>query len=189
MDYKVIITPRKLCDAGMEALAAQANYEVVDKVNACNFLPELQKVDALMIKEGGIGREDMLACPDLKVIARHGVGFDTVDAKAAAELGIPVVITPGANARSVAEHTVAMILALTKNLVTCHNETIKGNWNIRQEFRAYEFEGKTVGLIGVGNIGRIVHRCAWDLAFTSRPTILSCRKKSWLRQATVPAGR
>ena len=89
MDYKVIITPRKLCDAGMEALAAQANYEVVDKVNACNFLPELQKADALMIKEGGIGREDMLACPDLKVIARHGVGFDTVDAKAAAELGIP----------------------------------------------------------------------------------------------------
>ena len=55
MDYKVIITPRKLCDAGMEALAAQANYEVVDKVNACNFLPELQKADALMIKEGGIG--------------------------------------------------------------------------------------------------------------------------------------
>lgn len=53
MDYKVIITPRKLCDAGMEALAAQANYEVVDKVNACNFLPELQKADALMIKEGG----------------------------------------------------------------------------------------------------------------------------------------
>lgn len=75
MDYKVIITPRKLCDAGMEALAAQANYEVVDKVNACNFLPELQKADALMIKEGGIGREDMLACPDLKVIARHGVAL------------------------------------------------------------------------------------------------------------------
>ena len=165
MDYKVIITPRKLCDAGMEALAAQANYEVVDKVNACNFLPELQKADALMIKEGGIGREDMLACPDLKVIARHGVGFDTVDAKAAAELGIPVVITPGANARSVAEHTVAMILALTKNLVTCHNETIKGNWNIRQEFRAYEFEGKTVGLIGVGNIGRIVAQMCMGLGF------------------------
>ena len=165
MDYKVIITPRKLCDAGMEALAAQANYEVVDKVNACNFLPELQKADALMIKEGGIGREDMLACPDLKVIVRHGVGFDTVDAKAAAELGIPVVITPGANARSVAEHTVAMILALTKNLVTCHNETIKGNWNIRQEFRAYEFEGKTVGLIGVGNIGRIVAQMCMGLGF------------------------
>ena len=71
MDYKVIITPRKLCDAGMEALAAQANYEVVDKVNACNFLPELQKADALMIKEGGIGREDMLACPDLKVIVQR----------------------------------------------------------------------------------------------------------------------
>lgn len=43
MDYKVIITPRKLCDAGMEALAAQANYEVVDKVNACNFLRSFKR--------------------------------------------------------------------------------------------------------------------------------------------------
>ena len=52
MDYKVIITPRKLCDAGMAALAAQANYEVVDKVNACNFCRSFKKADALMIKEG-----------------------------------------------------------------------------------------------------------------------------------------
>ncbi len=165
MGAKVIITPRKLCDVGMAALSAQADCEIVNKINACNFLSELQKADALMIKEGGITRSDMLACPNLKVIARHGVGFDTVDAKAAAELGIPVLITPGANARSVAEHTVAMILALTKNLVDSHNEAVKGNWNVRQEFRSYEFEGKMVGLLGVGNIGRIVAKMCKGLGF------------------------
>ncbi|MEJ8728482.1 D-3-phosphoglycerate dehydrogenase [uncultured Clostridium sp.] len=165
MSYKVIITPRQLCDEAMKTLASQAEYRIVEKVDACNFLSELQWADALMLKEGNIKREDMVGCPNLKVIARHGVGFDTVDVKSAAELGIPVVITPGANARSVAEHTVAMILALTKNMIVCHNETVRGNWDIRQEFRSFEFEGKLVGLIGVGNIGRMVAKMCIGLGF------------------------
>lgn len=165
MKHTIIVTPRPLCDSGMELLAQNADYKIIEKIDAKNFLDELQNADALMIKEGGITREDMMACPNLKVIARHGVGFDTVDAKAAAELGIPVVITPGANARSVAEHTLAMILALSKNLVTCHNETVSGNWGIRQEFRSFEFEGKTVGLLGAGNIGRMVASMCMGIGF------------------------
>ncbi|MGI5963331.1 MAG: hydroxyacid dehydrogenase [Lawsonibacter sp.] len=164
MEYKVMITPRPLCNMGMELLSKKADSLVVDPAN-CNFTAELQKVDALMLKEGGIGRPEMLACPRLKVIARHGIGFDTVDVDAATELGIPVVITPGANSRSVAEHTVAMILALTKNLVESHNETVKGNWNVRQEFRAFEFQGKVIGLIGVGSIGKMVANMCSGLGF------------------------
>ena len=69
--------------------------------------------------------------PKLKVIGRTGVGYDSVDVKKATELGIPVVITPGANNRSVAEHAVAMIFALSKNLIEAQNEMCKGNWEIR----------------------------------------------------------
>ena len=65
--------------------------------------------------------------PKLKVIGRTGVGYDSVDVKKATELGIPVVITPGANNRSVAEHAVAMIFALSKNLIEAQNEMCKGN--------------------------------------------------------------
>lgn len=165
MGFRVIITPRPLCESGMKLLGRQADCKIVDKINACNFISELKEADALMIKEGGITRADIEACPNLKVIARHGVGFDTVDVKAAAEMGVPVVITPGANARSVAEHTLAMILALSKNMVTCHNETVRGNWKIRQEFRAFEFEGKIVGLLGIGSIGRVVASMCMGIGF------------------------
>ena len=165
MAYKIIITRQPLCDAGMAALAGKADCAIIDKLHAYEFLTELQKVDGLMIKEGIIGREEMEACPNLKVIARHGVGYETVDVKAAAELGIPVVYTPGANARSVAEHTLALILALTKNLVESHNETLRGNWNIRRAFRSYEFEGRLVGMVGLGRIGGEVARLCQAVGF------------------------
>lgn len=92
--------------------------------------------------------------PKLKVIGRTGVGYDSVDVKKATELGIPVVITPGANNRSVAEHAVAMMFALSKNLYEGQVETEKGNWEIRGAHKAFELEGKTVGVIGLGAIGR-----------------------------------
>lgn len=92
--------------------------------------------------------------PKLKVIGRTGVGYDSVDVKKATELGIPVVITPGANNRSVAEHAVAMIFALSKNLIEAQNEMCKGNWEIRGAKKAFELEGKTVGILGLGAIGR-----------------------------------
>ena len=82
------------------------------------------------------------------------MGYDSVDVKKATELGIPVVITPGANNRSVAEHAVAMMFALSKNLYEGQVETKKGNWEIRGAHKAFELEGKTVGVIGLGAIGR-----------------------------------
>lgn len=65
-----------------------------------------------------------------------------------------MVITPGANNRSVAEHAVAMIFALSKNLIEAQNEMCKGNWEIRGAKKAFELEGKTVGILGLGAIGR-----------------------------------
>ena len=92
-------------------------------------------------------------CKKLKVIARAGVGYDMIDVKAAASLGIPVVITPGSNARSVAEHAVAMMFALSQNLAASHRETLKGNWGIRESGKTFELLGKTAGIIGTGAIG------------------------------------
>ena len=92
--------------------------------------------------------------PNLKVIGRTGVGYDSVDVKTATSHGIPVVITPGANNRSVAEHAVAMMFALSKNLVEAQQEMCKGNWEIRGAKKAFELEGKTIGILGLGAIGR-----------------------------------
>ena len=97
---------------------------------------------------------EMIAeCRKLKVIARAGVGYDMIDVKAATALGIPVVITPGSNARSVAEHALAMMFALSQNLAEAHIETLRGNWGIRESGKTFELLGKTAGIIGTGAIG------------------------------------
>ena len=77
-----------------------------------------------------------------------------MDVEAATELGIPVVITPGANNRAVAEHSLTMMLALSKNLVEAQVESAKGNWAIRDAHKQFELYGKKAGIIGLGRIGR-----------------------------------
>ena len=84
------------------------------------------------------------------------MGYDSVDVAAATALGIPVVITPGANNRAVAEHTLTMMLALSKNLVEAQVETAKGNWAVRDAHKQFELYGKKAGIIGLGRIGRDV---------------------------------
>jgi D-3-phosphoglycerate dehydrogenase len=162
--HKIILSQR-LRDCGMARLEGRAEYMIADSTDAGEYVEELQKADGLLIRLSRIGREEILACPNLKVIGRHGVGYDTVDVKAATEAGIPVVITPGANARSVAEHTVALMLALIKDLMNSHQEMMAGNWEIRQSFRSYEFEGTLVGFVGFGNIGREAARMCAALGF------------------------
>ncbi len=151
---KLVLTQR-LAEYGMQFLK-EDECRVVDKTDGMDFIDDLRWADGLLVKTGYITEDVIRACPDLKVIARHGVGYDTVDVKTATEFGIPVVNTPGANSRSVAEHTLMMLLAAAKDLVHTDAELRKGNWMVRQEFRSFEIKGKTVGLIGGGNIGRQV---------------------------------
>lgn len=101
----------------------------------------------------------MDAAPNLKVIGRSGVGYDTVDIRAASERGIPVVYTPGAMSRAVAEHAVALILAAAKNLHGWHHIVLHGEWQKRYGSPALDLKGATVGIVGFGRIGREV----WDL--------------------------
>jgi D-3-phosphoglycerate dehydrogenase len=91
---------------------------------------------------------------NLKVISRTGVGVDNVDVKAATEKGILVLNTPEANSISVAEHTLALIVAISKQLVMYDSELRAGNFAIRRTNRSVDIDGKTLGLIGCGRIGR-----------------------------------
>lgn len=131
-----------------------------------NYLEQLRDSDALIVRVAGRGAVDRKALersPALKVIGRTGIGYDSVDVDAATELGIPVVITPGANNRSVAEHAVALMLALSKNMVENDAELRRGNWKIRDAGKAFEVEEKTCLIIGLGTIGRIIARLCLGL--------------------------
>ncbi|MDU4959177.1 MAG: phosphoglycerate dehydrogenase [Sporomusaceae bacterium] len=97
------------------------------------------------------------AVPGLKIIAKHGVGYDTIAVDRAAELGVPVTIAPGANSRSVADLTLALMLALARRIPQLDRLVRRNSW---ERLPGSELAGKTLGLIGVGSIGGEVARRA-----------------------------
>lgn len=150
---KVVMT-QAVCPEGMKLLEGRAEIYVADKADPNDYLDEMSDADALIVRIAKCDGEVIEHSPNLKVIGRTGVGYDNVDVKKATEKGIPVVITPGANDRSVAEHAVALMFALSKNLYEGHQEMMSGNWEIRGARKAFELEGKTIGFIGLGAIGK-----------------------------------
>ena len=153
---KTVLISHPLYKPGMDALEGKVELIIPNNGNSDQILDELKKADGFILRIGKIDRKAIEACPKLKVITRPGVGVDNVDVTAATERGIPVVICPAANARSVAEHTVALIFAIAKNVVESDVETRKGNFAVRNKYAAVELFGKTVSVIGFGNIGKTV---------------------------------
>ncbi len=96
--------------------------------------------------------------PDLRVIARVGVGIDSIDSAAATELGVAITTTPGANESTVADHAVAMMLALLRRIPENDAGVRRGEWNRTGPHTPLLLTGLTVGLIGYGHIGRLVAR-------------------------------
>ncbi len=102
----------------------------------------------------------MAACTKLKVVGRHGVGLDTVDIPAATRLGVAVVHAPGSNSQAVAEHALMLMLACVKRVRQIDTMTRAGDWSAKQRAGNTELAGKTLGIVGVGNIGRRVAKFA-----------------------------
>ena len=150
---KFVMT-QAVCPEGMELLKGKSDIYVADRPDPNDYLDEMADADALIVRIASCDGRVIENSPSLKVIGRTGVGYDSVDVKKATEKGIPVVITPGANNRSVAEHAIAMMFALSKNLYEAQQEMLAGNWEIRGAQKAFELEGKKIGFIGLGAIGR-----------------------------------
>jgi D-3-phosphoglycerate dehydrogenase len=117
-------------------------------------------VDAIIVRLANIDKDIIDAAKNLKIIAKHGAGVDNVDVKYATEKGIYVVNTGNANSLSVAEHTIAAILAIFKRVTIIDNAVRNDNWYIKNDNGSLNYTGKTLGLIGVGSIGSEVARMA-----------------------------
>ena len=115
---------------------------------------------AVVTRNEGFPAEAVDAAAYLRVIGVHGTGTDPVAVREATQAGIAVVNTPGTNARSVAEHAVALMLALAKMLPAADRATRAGNFGFKYSSRLIELHGRTLGLIGFGNIGQITARLA-----------------------------
>lgn len=115
------------------------------------------------------------ACPSLEVIARPGAGTDNLAVAHAAKRGIQTVHAPGVNARTVAEHTMALILGLVRGVVRTAAQVAAGEWDRRVEFAGQEIAGMTLGVVGFGTIGQRVARLAeafgMDVLIAARPSV------------------
>ena len=114
----------------------------------------LEKIDAVITRGiGQVNRALYDACPKMKVAARCGVGLDNVDVAEASKRGIRVINAPGSNASTVAEHTISLMLTIQRNLFEALSAVKNGQWASRSSFKSDELNGKTLGIIGLGNIG------------------------------------
>ena len=119
------------------------------------LLDVIDQYDGLAIRSATKVTEKLIAkASNLKVIGRAGIGVDTVDRAAASAKGVIVMNTPFGNALTTAEHAIAMTMALARQIPAANERTQKGEWP-KKDFMGVEVTGKTVGLIGAGNIGSI----------------------------------
>lgn len=135
-----------------------AGHEVTVKtgLKPDELIATLQGHAALLVRGATKVTADVIkACPDLKVIARAGTGLDNIDVAAAKAAGIVVLNTPAANAISVAELTIGLMIALERHLVGAGNDMRNGKWE-KSKYAGRELCGKTLGIIGFGRIGREV---------------------------------
>jgi D-3-phosphoglycerate dehydrogenase / 2-oxoglutarate reductase len=118
-------------------------------------------VDAVLLRAEIFDRDKIANSPRLRIIARHGTGYDHVDVDAATDAGVWVTITPGRNARAVAEHVFALALALGRKIPVAAGRTRDGFWSQNKaELTGFELHGRTLGLLGLGSIGSIVLQIA-----------------------------
>jgi D-3-phosphoglycerate dehydrogenase len=150
-----ILIAEPLAAAGIELFRSQPGWNVIVS-NPKEYAQHLPEADALLVRSAvQVNAAVLEKAPKLRVIGRAGVGVDNVDLDAATEAGVLVMNTPGGNAVSVAEHTLALMLAMARRIPQASASTRAGKWE-KKKLMGNELRGKTLGIIGLGSIGREV---------------------------------
>ncbi len=153
-----VLVAGRIHEAGLDVLRAApgVTFELVDEVSTETYAPRIYGADALLIRTQPLTAEIVATAQRLRIVSRHGVGYDSVDVAALEARGIPLAIVGDVNGRTVAEHTLALMLALAKRIPAYDRATRDGAWGIRNSFSTTELWGKTLFLVGFGRIGRLV---------------------------------
>jgi len=156
MVCKVLI-PQDVAQPGKDYLR-ERGYEIKigGGVTADAIAADVVDCDAILARTAPFPAKVFEAGKKLKVISRHGVGYDNIDVAKATELGIWVTFAPESNADTVAEHAIGCIFTLARNFLQLDRETRAGNWGIRDKLLGFDLSGKVLGIVGLGKIGRRV---------------------------------
>lgn len=151
-----IIISDAIHQAARQRFAAAAEIVDVDGTNVAALLDAVRRADALVVRSETDVNSDVLAAGvNLRVVARAGTGVDNIDLEAATRAGVLVLNAPGANAISAAEHTISLLLAVTRQIAVANASTHAGRWE-RKKMRPVDLSGRTVGIVGLGRVGSLV---------------------------------
>jgi D-3-phosphoglycerate dehydrogenase / 2-oxoglutarate reductase len=157
----IILSLTTMHEAGLKILRQATELRMASSLEPAVLHREVVGAEGLIIRTGGVIDAALLDCgKDLKVVGRHGVGYDQIDVEAASARGIQVVYTPGANTQSVCEHVFALLIGLSRHFPRMISELAAGNYHVRTSMTGRELAGKTLGIIGFGRIGRRVGETA-----------------------------
>jgi D-3-phosphoglycerate dehydrogenase len=167
--HRVLVTD-KLAEEGLALLRAEPDIEVVVDTKLAKdpaaLKAALADADGIVIRSGTrLTAEVLQGQSRLKAIARAGVGVDNIDVPSASKQGIVVMNTPGGNTVSTAEHTMALLLALSRNVAPACASLKAGKWE-RNNFTGSQLEGKTLGIVGLGRVGLAVAQRALGFGMT-----------------------
>lgn len=157
VDMKIVASKNVLLDGIRPLEKCGAEIVTVDCSDRKKLKRVLSDADALLVRLDRIDREILESAPVLKVVCRFGVGYELIDIKAAEEMGIYVTNTPDSMTISVAEHTILLMLAASRNQRYSQRRLEKGDFSGRENF-GHEVYGKTIAILGYGRIGREVAR-------------------------------
>jgi D-3-phosphoglycerate dehydrogenase len=169
MSKPVVLIAEELSPATIAVLGEGFEIQHCDGANRAELLSALGTANAVLVRSATkMDAEAIAAAPNLKIIARAGVGLDNVDVPAASAAGVLVVNAPTSNIVSAAELAVSLLLAVARNVVPANLALKNGQWK-RSQFGGVELQGKTVGIIGMGKIGMLVAQrlAGFDMKFVA----------------------
>ncbi len=155
MEDKVVVA-EEIAEAGIVRLRQCCEVDLAVGVDRSELLQRLADASGLVVRSATrVDAEMIAAAPGLKVIGRAGIGVDNIDIEAATKAGVLVVNAPAANAMSAAEHTMALLLSQARRVPEADRSVRAGGWE-RKRLKGVELYGKTLGVVGLGQIGTIV---------------------------------
>jgi D-3-phosphoglycerate dehydrogenase len=155
-----VLVKEKIADTGVELLRENFEVDLGLEMSEEELRQRIGEYDAILIRSATKMTPELIDLADnLKVIGRAGTGVDNVDIPAATRRGIVVANAPESNSVAAAEHTLALALALFRNVPQAHDSLVEGRWD-RAKFKGAELYGKTLGVIGFGRIGQLVAKRA-----------------------------
>ncbi len=161
MTGKKVVVSDLMDNCGIAILKTGAEVVYLPELPDQTLSEEIKDARAIAVRgKTRVDRNLLDQAKDLIVIAKHGVGYDNIDVEAATQKQIIVVNTPLANAESVAEHNLGLMLSLTKNICCSDRALRQGKFTKREDYKGFEIKDKKLGLIGLGNIGsELAHKC------------------------------